>query len=231
VSSCSSAPQQHSRRPPLDFNEYASPVTTEYEATIGAPLTAGGLDFYNTSLFWANARNALATWGTEDDGAVNIPTNVGGSTTLFSTSLGSAGGIDIFAAGANPVTGEGVRAFGLQSMDVSHLFASQYLGGTSLGTINLRVFGLRLGATPMEFFQDFVIGAPAGGIPTLQTLMFDSRFGEVHNVWWTQGGTSATAHQFTNVVATPEPGSILLMATGLAGMAWLHRRRRRDLPV
>lgn len=209
----------------IDFSTYASPVTTEYEATIGAPLTAGGLDFYNTSFFWTNARNVLATWGSSDPGSVNRPSNIGGSTTLFSTSLGTAGGIDIFAAGVDPVTGEGLRRFGLVSMDVSHLYSSQYLG-SNLGAITLRIFGARFGPTVEEFFQDFVIGVSGGGVPMLQTLTFDSRFQDVDNVYWSQGTTSGTAHQFTNVVATPEPGSILLVGTGLAALYAIRRRRR-----
>src|SRR4051812_31378076 len=76
------------------FSTFTSPTTTEYPAAIGAPVTSGVLDFYDTDFFVAGARNVLGTWGTVDAGKVNRPTNVGGSNTMFATQLGEE--VDIF---------------------------------------------------------------------------------------------------------------------------------------
>jgi hypothetical protein len=220
----------------IDFHEFASPVVTEYPATIGFPLTSGGLDFYQE--FDAGARNVLGTWGYADATAVNRPVNIGTSTTLFGTQTGNE--VDLYAAGADPVLGR-YTPFSLHSIDVAHVYSNPFSPFT-LANINFRVYGF--GAGGATFFEDFVIPAPpsVNGVrrPVLQTLTFTNpRFQSAYNVWFYNGSTnfqtdaltagSGLSVQFTNLAVTvaPEPGSFALMATGLVGVMGVAARRRR----
>jgi hypothetical protein len=216
----------------VDFSEYASPTTTEYQATVGLPLSSRGLDFYETSFInGANSRNALATWGTADPGAVNRPRNIGSSAAMFATVLGVE--IDIVAAGSDIVLNRFSDVFTMRSIDVAHLYSTRFSTFTP-GTINLTFSGFGPGTGGTLITQAFSIPAPplVGGFrdPVLTTLLFDPRWFNLYNVWWDQGTGSGTAHQFTNVVATigviPEPGTWVLMLTGLAVIGLIARRRR-----
>ena len=210
----------------IDFSDYASPVATEHQATYGNPVTAGGLAFYESSLYNGNSsRNVLGTWGTSDGTAVHIPSNANGSTALFATALGVE--IDILAQGSDPVLGL-YDTFGLTSIDVAHLYSNP------TSPFTLTNFTLTFFAADPEFnvfSQSFTVAAPplVNGVrtPVLQTLVFDNRFANVINVWWNQGTGSGTAHQFTNVAVVPEPGTWVLMLTGLGGVGVVGLRRRR----
>jgi hypothetical protein len=220
----------------IDFHEFASPVVTEYPATIGFPLTSGGLDFYQE--FDAGARNVLGTWGYADPTAVNRPVNIGSSTALFGTQTGNE--VDMYMTGADPAVGR-YTPFSLHSMDVAHVYSNPFSPFT-LSNINFRVYGF--GPSGATFFQDFVIPAPplvnGSRRPVLQTLTFTNPgFQSAYNVWFYNATAnfetdvltagSGVSVQFTNLAVTvaPEPGSFALMATGLIGVMGVAVRRRR----
>ena len=215
------------------FGDYASPVTAEHQATIGAPVTSGGLDFYDTDAFVPGARNVLGTWGrdaaADPAGSLNLPTNLGSSTAMFATQLGEE--IDVFGAGSNLVTGP-LTPFGMISIDVAHLYSTAFSPFTPT-SIDLTFFGFGASTGGATIQQSFVVPLPpaGGGVrtPVLTTLTFDERWRSMSNVWWLQGTGSGSAHQFTNVVSSvvPEPGSYLLVLSGLAGLGAVGLRRRR----
>jgi len=217
----------------VDFDEYQRPTTTEFQATVGLPLSSNGLDFYETSLInGGNSRNVLATWGTADAGAVNIPVNIGSSTAMFATVLGVE--IDIYPTGSDIVLGQYTGSFSMNSIDVAHLYSTRFSTFTPT-TITLQFFGFGPSTGGAVITQTFTVPAPplVGGFrdPVLTTLTFDDRWRSVNNVWWFQGSGSGAAHQFTNVSAAmvPEPSTYLLMLTGLGGLGTVWLRRRRAL--
>lgn len=224
-----------------DFGEYASPVTTEYQATIGAPVQSGGFDFYSAGIFGLGpARNALGTWGTDPGadpiGAANLPVNLGSSTAMFAT-LGAGDEIAMYAGGANPLDAQ--ILFNMRSIDVAHLYAASYFDplGVGLAPFSITFYGIVGGfpaAGPLPVITaTFGIPAPpaidGAQRPVLTTLTFDDRWRGLSAVLWTQGEFLNTTHQFTNVHASvvPEPGTYVLVLTGLGGVGLVALRRRR----
>ena len=213
-----------------DFAELTQPLTRDYQGAIGAPLSDGGFDFYNDAAFSpaGGVWNSFTVWGTSDPGSVNRPNNLNGSNAIFTKPQGRT---DIVATGTDFGFEDGA-SFGLASIDFAHVYSDAYTQGAfTLGSLNIRIFGTSDGVT--SFFQDFVFAvAPvdANGFrtPVLRTAFLDSRFSNVNDVWFSQSAGSGTSFQFTNVTATPEPGSFVLLATGLVGVFGLAARRRRN---
>jgi hypothetical protein len=229
----------------IDFHDYASPTVREWPATIGAPVTEDGFEFY--TFFGPIARNVLGTWGTDPSNPLNgerdRPSNVGTSTPLFGTLAGER--IDMAET-------FGAR-FALRSMDVSHLYAQSELGtaaNSQRRTIRLRFFNYR---TFDDFFlgmptgfQDFLIPPPGQDRPLLNTLMFGGGFFDTVAVTWyqtsvladdplfglpfTPSGADRDMHQFTNVVVSapiPEPTVVTLVGAGLLVLVGVGARRQR----
>ena len=160
--------------------------------------------------------------------SISVNSNIGSSTALFATHPGINEEIDIVRTGSDLVFGN-YLPFGLKSIDVAHLTSTTY------ANFNYVAFQLEFFAFNTSgnlFSQVFTIDAPpvVNGVqtPQLQTLLFDDRFENVINVFWYQSTFVNTRHQFTNVVAiVPEPGTWLLMLTGLSGLGVVALRRRR----
>jgi hypothetical protein len=131
--------------------------------------------------------------------------------------------------GTNLVLGV-TRTFNLYSIGIAHLYSTEFT--TILQSFPLTFTGsTAVGSTIQQTFT--IVAPPTGpdGIqrPLLQTLTFDARWRDLTRAAWPQQTALSTLHQFTNVTAAvvPEPGTYLLVATGLAGLGLVARRRRR----
>ena len=115
------------------------------------------------------------------------------------------------------------------------------LNRTDGGSFNLTSIDLSVlipgGASPAVVFTGFLAG---GGTVTqsftptsfgFQTFVFNSSFVNLTSVRWNQGTDEAHAHQFDNIVvasSVPEPATMMLLGSGLVGVAAKLRRMRRE---
>jgi hypothetical protein len=209
----------------IDFPEYRSPVSREYPAAIGDPLRSNGFDFFVSEYFVPGARNALSTWGTDpaDNGARNRPRNAGTSATLAATQAGEE--IDMIVAGEDLLAP--MLEFNLYSIELAHLYSTPYV--PALVNFDLTFFGILGTGEAVE--ETFTVPVPplVGSVrtPLLQSFTFGAQWRNLVNVYWFQGGSTGTVHQFTNITAAvvPEPATYLLLGTGLGVLLVVARRR------
>lgn len=112
------------------------------------------------------------------------------------------------AAGGSP--------FNLNSIELSLLDPS---GVSSLVTFTGTLFG---GGTVFQAFQTTVFA--------FQQFNFNITFSNLAAVSWVQGTGVFNNHQFdnVNVDVVPEASTLLLLASGLAGLGFFRMRRKRE---
>lgn len=215
----------------IGFSAFRSPVTTEYQATPGGDVYEAG--FAIVAAYGTGARNALGTWGVNDptrpDLMANVPRNLGPTkAAMWGTAFGER--MDMYR--------EDGYLFNLTSIDLAHMFARSYLLSGTLAPLSITFFGFdATGVNTPALQQTFSVPVPSvvGGdiTPELNTYAFNSNFQSLSQVAWFQRSGNSTgsaiSHQFTNIqgiALVPEPGTYLLVGSGLFAIVLIGRRRR-----
>jgi hypothetical protein len=171
-------------------------------ASVGGSITQQGFTF-------TSANNAFYVW---EASSPNLPSLNPANTSLF----------EYYAYSTTTLT-EGGSAFNLNSMDLAPLLT----GGS--GTFNVTFTGTHPDNSTVS--QTFTVNDSTP--PSLQTFNF-SNFTDLESVSFTQGTnggffqTQETGYQFDNVVVTgdvPEPGTLVMLGSGVMGLAGVLRRR------
>jgi len=198
----------------LPVTAFAGPITINFSSlsqpgssynVVGASVTQQGVTVAGTQMY---------AWGASSP---NLPSLNTADTSLF----------DFYAGNGDSITAAGSAPFTINSIDLAPLIA----GGT--GTFNVTFTGSFADSSTIS--QTFTVNdAP----DALQAFDFTG-FTNVVDVTFTQGtnigfyAAQSTAYQFDDIdltVAgtaspTPEPGSFLLLGTGLVGLVSAARRK------
>jgi hypothetical protein len=184
----------------LDFQDLMH--ANGFPTTMASYSAAG----YTISLDPGEGGN-FASWGTTSP-------SFAGSTGLFRNQVGGALSILREAAGG---------AFDLFSVDLAHMLVGPR------DPVNVTFTGFL--AAGGSVTQTFMLGAKADGSPSFQTYTFSNSFRDLARVEWRQ---DAAYHQFDNIslgggAVVPEPGTLLLLGSGLLGLYKVGRRRRQRI--
>jgi hypothetical protein len=213
----------------IDFHELRAPYTTDYQATPGGDVySSNGYGFF--AAFGSGALNTLSTWGTAPDErpdlAANVPRNLGPTAaSLFAYQFGER--LDMFRE-------QDDFLFNLYSIDLAAEYAQSYLLTGSLAPFTVTFYGFNSqGINTSSLIQTFTVPVASSTgndiPPELHTYTFNDNFRNLSQVAWFQGNGSVASHQFTNVnveTVTPEPGTYLLVGSGLVGIMLVTVRRR-----
>jgi len=175
---------------------------------LGTSVTHDGFKFSSTD---GGYGNMLGVW---QNSAPNHPS--GGD---LSTSLA-----EYYAYSETTMTETNNSLFQLNAIDLAAW------GTGYFGTFNVTFTGTKLGGSTVQ--QVFTVDNFSGSTPVLQHFIF-SGFTDLEKVQFTQGiWTQSSVYQFNNLVANqaqvPEPDSILLFCTGVAGLVGIRVRRKKQ---
>lgn len=119
------------------------------------------------------------------------------------------------------LTKVGGSTFSINSIDLAHVYSGSY--GAQSYTFTGNVFG------GGQVFDTFTIAAQ-NGTPVFQTFNFSAGFTNLTSV--DLASQDPNYYQYSNikldaVTATPEPASMMLVATGLLGVFGVARRKQK----
>lgn len=148
---------------------------------------------------------------------------------LYAYLAGPAGG---FAVLLNRVGVSGGNQFGYSDSGLNVTLSDSAVNGSIHNYQNVLGYNISGGALWQPDGENIRPDSPAADFTGAQTAMLSSFVGTSPNGTWTlflanpsSGSQSTVVSWSLNIIATPEPSSLALMAAGVASL-WLIKRRR-----